>query len=152
MVTTAGTQTDDASLVDALLSLEHDAIGAYDSCIERLEDSASRDKVAEFRTDHERHLRELGEFARGIGVADDGGSAKSVLTSGKIALADLAGDGALLKAMATNEDDTVTAYERGAAQGGISAELQAICRRAHEDELRHREWMRAAAERPGATA
>ena len=152
MATTAGTQTNDADLVDALLSLEHDAMKAYDAAIEKLMDPTASGKVREFRTDHERHLRELGEFARGVGVADDGGSMKSMLTSGKIAMADLAGDDAILKAMASNEDDTVTAYERGAAQDGVSAELRDICTRAHADELRHREWMRSTAERPATTA
>ena len=135
MVTTAGTQTTDADLVDALMSLEHDAMKAYDSAIERLEDASSSAKIAEFKTDHERHLRELGEFARSIGVTNDGGSMKSVLTSGKVAMADLAGDGAILKAMATNEEDTITAYERGSTQNAISPELQQICARAHADGL-----------------
>ena len=146
MATTAGTQTTDTDLVDALLSLEHDAMSAYDSAIDKLMDPTAKEKVREFRGDHERHLRELGEFARGVGVADDGGSMKSMLTSGKVAMAELAGDDAILKAMASNEEDTISAYERGSAQTGISSELREICERAHRDELRHREWMVSAAE------
>lgn len=72
-----------------------------------------------------------------------------MLTSGKIAMADLAGADAILKAMASDEEDTITACERGSQQSGISQELREICGRAHQDELRHREWMLSATE--GAT-
>ena len=37
---------------------------------------------------------------------------KAILTQGKVVLADMFGDSAILKAMKTNEDDTVTAYDR----------------------------------------
>ncbi len=40
---------------------------------------------------------------------------KQVLTTGKIPRTDLAGDGAILKAMKTNEYDTVSAYERASS-------------------------------------
>lgn len=152
MVTTAGTQTNERDLVEALLSLEHDAIEAYESCIERLDDRALADQVDGFLGDHRRHLQELTTHASRLGITDDGGSMKSMLTTGKIALADLMGDEAILKAMATNEEDTVTAYERAAGQQSVSPELAGVFRNAHADELRHREWMRTTAERMNAHA
>lgn len=66
---------------------------------------------------------------------------KSVLTSGKVALADMMGDDKILAAMRSNEEDTVTAYERAASNDSASPELRTICERAHADELRHRDWM-----------
>jgi len=70
-------------------------------------------KVAEFKQDHLQHVDVLNEIARELGIeAPTEGDMKQMLTTRKIVLADLMGDAAILKAMKTNEDDTVTAYER----------------------------------------
>jgi predicted outer membrane protein len=71
---------------------------------------------------------------------------KSVLTSGKVVLADMMGDEAILKAMKTNEDDTVTAYDRAANNNCCTPELRQICENALADERRHRQWMEQTAE------
>ena len=55
------------------------------------------------------------------------------------------GDKTILSAMRTNEEDTVTAYERAARHEGATPEARQIFERAHSDELRHREWMTNAA-------
>lgn len=70
---------------------------------------------------------------------------KQYLTTGKIALADLIGDGAILKAMKTNEDDTVSAYERAARHEGATPASKAFLLTAHQDEEKHRAWMEATA-------
>jgi rubrerythrin len=51
------------------------------------------------------------------------------------------GDGAILSAMRSNEEDTVTAYERASRHAEATPEARAIFERAHADELRHRDWM-----------
>ena len=53
MVTTVGTENTFEKLVQNLLILEHDAIAAYDSTIDKLEDQASKTRIAEFKADHE---------------------------------------------------------------------------------------------------
>ena len=115
MVTTVGTEGDLRSLVTDFIQLEHDAIAAYQVCIDRLEAAHRKERVREFLGDHERHLSELHDIARRVGAdVPDEESAKSMLTTGKVKLADMmGGDGAILRAMSTNETDTVTAYERG---------------------------------------
>jgi hypothetical protein len=55
------------------------------------------------------------------------------------------GDTTILSAMRTNEEDTVTAYERASRHQDASPEARQIFQRAHSDELRHREWMAATA-------
>ena len=49
MVTTVGTENTFEKLVQNLLILEHDAIAAYDSTIDKLEDQASKTRIAEFK-------------------------------------------------------------------------------------------------------
>jgi bacterioferritin (cytochrome b1) len=148
MVTTVGTESDLRTLVTDFIQLEHDAIAAYETCIERLESSHRRERIAEFLADHERHLSELHDVAGRVGadIPDEAGM-KSMLTTGKVALADMmGGDGAILKAMSTNETDTVTAYERGMRHDGLDVESRSVFERAHSDEQRHKSWMEAEAE------
>jgi rubrerythrin len=148
MVTTTGAiEGDITSLVKDLILLEHDAIAAYDSTIEKLSDPSFKSQIASFREDHLQHLEVLQEMARETGAeAPAEGDMKQMLTTGKIALANLMGDGAILKAMKTNEDDTVAAYERAARHGDAIAKSRAFFEKAHADEVRHREWMQRTAE------
>ena len=122
MVTTVGTETDIKSLVRDLIILEHDAIAAYETCIE--------------------HLDVLHEMARELSFdPPTSGDMKQVLTTGKVALAGLMGDATILKAMKTNEDDTVAAYRRAADHGDAVPKSKAFFASALADEERHRAWM-----------
>jgi hypothetical protein len=56
------------------------------------------------------------------------------------------GDAAILKAMKTNEDDTVTAYERASRHEDAIPESKAFFMKAHQDEERHRAWMSTTAD------
>lgn len=141
MVTMVGNESTIDKLVTNLIYLEHDAIAAYDSVIERLDDRRLSAQVAEFRDDHLQHLQVLNEIARDVGTeAPTEGDMKQMLTTGKIALADLMGDAAILKAMKTNEDDTVTAYERASRHEDAIPQSKAFFLKALYDEQRHREW------------
>jgi rubrerythrin len=147
MVTMVGNEDNIEKLVTNMLYLEHDAIAAYDSCIERLNDKTLSAKIAEFKQDHLQHVAVLNEMARELGIdAPTEGDMKQMLTTSKIALADLMGDAAILKAMKTNEDDTVTAYERASRHQDAIPQSKAFFMKAHEDEVRHRAWMEATAE------
>ena len=56
------------------------------------------------------------------------GDMKQMLTTGKIALADMMGDAAILRAMKTNEDDTVAAYERASKPRGCRGGVEGLLR------------------------
>jgi rubrerythrin len=148
MVTLAGTQNDPKSLIEALLKLEYNALEAYDETIERLEDPESSKKIAEFRQDHYQHVQALTECGRPLGVEVDGPGGKSMLTAGKIKIADMVGnDSAILKAMKTNEYETVMAYENAMQKDFLTPELRALCEKGLNDERRHRDWMDRASEK-----
>ncbi len=147
MVTTVGTETAFSDLVTNLISLEHDAIAAYDSTIERLSDPELATRVAEFRQDHIQHLNTLQKIATSVNAEiPEGGDMKQWLTTGKIALADLMGDTAILKAMRSNEDDTVAAYDRARNHDDAIQESRDFFEHALMDEKRHRAWMEKAAQ------
>ena len=148
MATTVGTSGNMPSLIENFAYLERDAIAAYDEAISRLEDPSHKSKVAEFREDHVRHLSELEGLAAKHGATFPlEGDMKEMLTTGKIKMADLVGgDGAILKAMSTNEIDTVTAYSNGASNDAVPMEDRSIFERARSDEERHKAWMDSAAQ------
>ncbi len=147
MVTTVGPESSIEGLVKNLILLERDAIAAYESTIERLSDRTLAAQVEEFRRDHLQHLEVLQEIAAETGAeAPEKGDMKQMLTTGKIVMADMIGDGAILKAMKTNEEDTVTAYERASTHADALPKSRAFFEKALADELRHREWMQRTAE------
>jgi len=147
MVTMVGNESDIKDLIKNLLYLEHDAIAAYDSCIKRLDNKELSAQIATFKEDHLQHVQVLTEMARELGIdAPTEGDMKQMLTTGKIALADMMGDAAILKAMKTNEDDTVTAYERATRHEDAIPASKAFFMKAHQDEERHRAWMSTTAD------
>ncbi len=142
MVTTVGTESELVDLLMDLIKLDYDAIDAYNSAIQKLKNKSFVDQMRVFRDDHERHTKNLRPFVTQLGkTAPTRGDAKSLLTTGKVAMGALLGDKAILMAMKTNEDDTNTAYERATKHAGLTAELGKILSSNLADERRHRTWI-----------
>ncbi|MES1927492.1 DUF2383 domain-containing protein [Salinisphaera sp. T31B1] len=143
MVTTVGHESDLTDLLQNLVKLDYDAIDAYDAAIERLEDTKAQDALRKFRKDHERHIADLTPHITGLGgeVPADSGP-KSLLTQGKVKVASLIGDSAILTAMATNEVETESAYRSAAERNDVDGQLAEKLRAGVADEARHKEWMK----------
>ena len=92
--------------------------------------------------DHRRHVVDLTPL-----VADYGGQAvteadfKEVLTKGRVVIAALVGDRAVLEAMKTNEDAANAAYDKATREPGISTRVRTVLMRNLADERRHRAWI-----------
>jgi uncharacterized protein (TIGR02284 family) len=142
MATLVGTQKQIGDLLHQLIELDFDAIEAYRAAIARLEDGGDRAQLATFMADHERHVRDLTSIVVGMGQkAPAHADMKQVLTKGKVMLAALVGDRAVLRAMKTNEDDTNTAYERAFRRGDLPSNVRAVVEKNLADERRHRSWL-----------
>lgn len=142
MVTTVGHESDLSDLLTHLIRLDYDAIDAYDAAIEQLEETAAKQTLGKFRKDHLRHIEDLTPHLAGMGsdVPSESG-AKSLLTAGKVKLASIAGDSAILLAMATNEVETEAAYRSASERDDVDDKLAAKLRAAMEDETRHKQRM-----------
>ena len=148
MVTFAGTQNNAKDLVEALLKLEMNALEAYDATIEKLENPEYARQVATFRQDHYDHVQALTVFAQRLGVQVPGPGGKSLLTKGKVVIADMIGDdGTILSAMKTNEYETVMAYENALKHDFLTPDLRSLFEKGLSDERRHRDWMDMTAKR-----
>jgi uncharacterized protein (TIGR02284 family) len=142
VVTTVGTEDDVVELLRDLIKLDFDAADAYRAAIDRLENPAHREKLRSFLSDHERHTRNLAPFVSELGgTPPSEGSAKSLLTTGKVAIGSLAGDAAIIRAMKSNEDDTNTAYERACARADLKPAMRDVLQGNLADERRHRAWI-----------
>ena len=142
MVTTVGTESTLEDLLEDLIALDYDAADAYQAAIDRLESASFKQRLAEFKRDHLRHVTELSEILSRMGrTPPKEGDMKSLLTKGKVVMAGLIGDKAILEAMRTNEADTNTAYERAVNFQGLPSNTREVLQHGLEDERRHCEWI-----------
>lgn len=126
-----------------LLQLDHDALGAYEIAIEKLEDRDHADQIAGFRRDHERHIRELNEVIAELGGTPVNephatGPFKQALQS----LGALAGDKGVLVAWRTNELQVRTKYDSYASKANHwPPHIKRLIDQNALDEERHYQWV-----------
>lgn len=149
MVTMVGRENDSKALLSNLIQMEHDAIAAYDAIIEKLDNFGNKQQIRKFRAEHERHLEDLKKLAKKHqAYRPDATGMKSVLTAGKVNLANMmGGDSAALRAMSTNEADTLTAYRNACNNAHAPADAKKMLQKALDDEERHKAWMDEAADK-----
>ena len=129
-------------LLSDLIKLDYDAAEAYEAAINRLENSYYKSKLAEFSGDHLRHTRNLGDILQKMNKnVPEGPDAMQIITQGKVVLAEIFGETAILKAMKLNEDVTNNSYERAINHKQVTPEIREILQKNLEDERRHKEWI-----------
>jgi uncharacterized protein (TIGR02284 family) len=142
MATVRGMEGNIIHLLNNLIELDYDAIEAYEAAIARLKDADDREQLRTFMADHVRHTNDLTAAVRKLGGDPASkGDFKRLLTKGKVVLAALVDDRAILFAMKTNETDTNTAYERATKHEGLSPEFKTILEKNLGDERRHKAWI-----------
>jgi len=144
MVTLVGTQTNFANAIKELIELDRDAKEAYQAAIDRLNSQLYKEKLTSFMEDHERHIKELsGLLTKHLEEPPQEASVKQWLTKGKVVIANIIGDSAILKAMASNEVDTNSAYQRINERQDIWEDAKSILKKGWLDEKRHLEWLKS---------
>ncbi|MFN7710103.1 MAG: DUF892 family protein [Holosporales bacterium] len=140
MITKVGMQGNFLDALTDLIELEYDAVEAYQTAINRLRNDHIKQQFEDFLRDHQRHIQEGSDYLNRQGrEAPRSASAKSIITQGKVVIADIMGDTAILRAMRSNELDTNTAYERMVQMA--PQDCSEMLRRAYEDERRHLNWI-----------
>jgi rubrerythrin len=141
MAETMQTEVQLVAELNDLLQLDHDALQAYDLAIGLFQARQYRDRVKEFRGDHERHVQELTTLIKAYGGVP---VQLPHLPTGvfKLAVQGAAaagGDKAVLLAFRANERQTRDRYRR-AADGAHPPEAAGILREGADDESRHYDW------------
>lgn len=142
MATFAGNQPDLGDMLHSLIELDFDAIEAYQTAIDRVDDAQVRVALEDFRSDHVRHVHELSRELSELGREPPAGpNLKSVLTQGKVVLATISGDKGILRAMRSNEKETNRAYEKATERADLSTDLAVKLSNNLADERRHLNWI-----------
>lgn len=141
MITKVGLQADFGMALQDLVELEYDAIEAYNSAINRVQNAQYRVQLAEFRSNHEKHVQKLSEFLNNASKKVPankpglGGLAKN-----KVMLGNIIGDKAVLLAMLSHEIDTNKAHLRLLEHEEIWPTVVDILRRGVIEQRRHKAW------------
>lgn len=140
MTTFVGTQDDFSAAMQELVELEYDAIEAYQAAVNRLTNQLFKAQLASFLEDHQKHVRELTEIMLTHNVKTPTGPSltKQWLAKGKVVLANIVGDSAILSAMISNEEDTNKAYENMLRHPKKWPDVEDILQRGLTDERRHK--------------
>jgi hypothetical protein len=145
MATTIGNEDNLDTLLKHLVELDYDAIEAYEAAVERIDNPAYKRTLEQFCQDHINHTLNLSQILRARGeTPPDGPSAKRLLTKGKVVMADMMGDKAILRAMLSNEGDTNTAYDRATSNMAVPPEILEILLLNYADEQKHKRWLESA--------
>lgn len=128
--------------LNKLINLGYDAIAAYEAAIERLVTPEYRERLWEFKSDHERHVRNLTACVKRLGgKAAVSGDIKRVLSKGIVILGNINHDKGVLEAMKSNENQTSLFYEEALQKLGDDPDVADLLLRNLEDERRHRLWL-----------
>lgn len=128
--------------LNALIALDFDAIEAYEAAIARLHAAADKAQLAQFLVDHRRHVADLAPLVQECGGTPPAkADFKRILTEGKVVLAGLGSDQAVLRAMKSNEETTTKTYRKATEDAGLPLEVRTVVERNFSDEQRHLAWL-----------
>jgi rubrerythrin len=125
-----------------LVQLDIDAIHAYTHAIDHIDIQDVKNRLAEFRGDHQRHVDDLSAVIRRYGdtppeLKQD---FKGYLIQGMTSLRSVSGTAGALKAMKSNEELTNKTYDQAVAIG-FPPDVQSIVARNRDDERRHLDYI-----------
>jgi len=122
----------------SLRQLDIDATHAYTQAIERIDVPAIRQRLTEFRGDHERHIRDLEPCIRRLGgePPERARDFKGFFIEGFTAVRSMLGTEGALKAMQGNEE-TPNKHYGEARQVDLPPDVRSVVERNYEDEKRH---------------
>jgi uncharacterized protein (TIGR02284 family) len=120
-----------------LIALDHDAVGAYEAAITRIDIESLRMSLREFQNDHLRHIQDLSRVVLSLGgTPRQKPDVKGFLLKGFTAITSMMGNEAALKAMQGNEKLTNRSYEH-ALKESWTEDVRTIIERNFRDEQRH---------------
>jgi uncharacterized protein (TIGR02284 family) len=124
-------------LID-LCQLDIDASNAYEQAIKNVDDANIRQKLEQFRGDHERHVNDLSSHIRRHGgePPEHKPGVKGFVLQGFTAIRSAIGTESALKAMRSNENLTNRTYA-DALEWDTPDDVKQLIRKNYEDEQRH---------------
>lgn len=125
--------------LESLYQLDVDAIHAYNQAIDKIENIELRDRLTEYRDDHEAHLGKLEGLItqRGGDIPSRDKDLKGHLIEGMTSLRSSMGDEQAMKAMRQNEVITNKKYKAAVEELRNEPEILEVLNRNYADEQKH---------------
>ena len=127
-----------------LLHLDMDAIKAYDQAIKACEHENVSSQLRLFRSDHERHVRNLSQELTKLGEKPDARTDVKGFFIEKFTAITSIGTRSALMSMMGNETLTNARYKSALDLQDIPESAKSVIRSNYADEQRHLEWIRNA--------
>lgn len=126
-----------------LIQLDIDAIHAYGQAIDRIDLQDVKQRLSEFRRDHERHVADLSPEVQRLGGTPPAFKRdfKGFLIQGMTAARSAMGTEGALKAMQSNEKLTNKNYGQAMSKPIADSRVLAIVQRNADDERRHLQYI-----------
>lgn len=125
------------SHLNDLITLDHDAVGAYKASINRIDVPFLKERLREFQSDHVRHIQTLSDVVRRYGgTPKERPDMKGFMLKGFTAVTSAMGNEAALRAMQGNEMLTNRMYKK-ALDEQWPEDIRAIIASNYADEQRH---------------
>jgi rubrerythrin len=136
---------DTGELIDKLRSLFHldvDAVHSYNQAIKNIDVSDYRQQLSRYRDDHERHIKDLSERIRALGVAppDYSRDFKGFFLESFAAILSTTGTEGALQAMKSAEEITNHSY-RDSISWDVDQDTKSLLKKNYDDEKRHLQWI-----------
>lgn len=120
-----------------LIALDHDAVGAYQAAIDRVDVESIRARLLVFQGDHRRHIQDLSRAVRGLGgTPREKPDVKGFILKGFTAITSMMGNEAALRAMQGNENLTNRSYAE-ALKLQWTPDIRTLIEANYRDEQRH---------------
>lgn len=149
MSTSIGTEHTLGDMLNSLVELNHDCISAYDSALTRVDREDFRVRLRAMVADLRRHLDELKPHVEALTTnVSDTPSPKEILTKGRVVLAGLVGDEAILSALRRNQQDMQQALHAAVNYKGNTAKTRAMLEGQLRTETGHFDWLDGHADGP----
>jgi uncharacterized protein (TIGR02284 family) len=130
--------------VQDLIHLDMDAIKAYEQAIKACEHENVASQLRSFKSDHERHVRDLSEEMRKLGEQPKVTTDIKGFFIEKFTAITSQGTRSALMAMAGNEQLTTARYKAALDLEDLPETTKQIIRNNYADEQRHLQWIKSA--------
>lgn len=132
----------------SLVDQELDAVEAFGTAVACTKSTALNAMLSALRDQHAMHAAELGARLCEVGgELPKGPDLKRVLNQGKVVMACLKSDGAMLATLKASEDEARASYERGAEDDAMPPPVRALLRSYLTDEQHYAASLEHALER-----
>ncbi len=137
------TRSAQAHALNHLLHLANDLCLAYRTALRRISSRELAEDLRALDTSHDRFRIELGECVTNLGHTPTAkGDLHGMLERGRVVVGELHGDDGILRAMAKNEAEMLSAYQDALQDEALPEEAVAIIERAIAHEESHSEFYR----------